>query len=1040
MGVRFGLLGPLHVLDGAGAPVDVGGRQPRVVLAVLLAASGRPVSVDVLADAIWGTETPSSAVGTLQSYVSRLRRRFGDAAPLTWDDTGYRLDVPADQVDFRQFERLAEEGRRLLDDGEPLAARDVLQRADDLWYGPALGELADLEAVTGLATRLDELRVAAAEDRMAAELLLGRHAAVVGTLTELVAAHPLRERVQQQLALALYRSGRQADALRALAAAGRTLREELGIEPSRPLQDLEAAILAQDPALDAPAPRPTAAGRGPVPAAVLSPWAGPRLVGRDPELADVLTALDEAARDARFVVIEGEPGIGKTRLADEVRTIAAARGCVAVWGRSDEGGAAPALWPWLPPLRALAERAGGGPAILAELLTGDAPTALGQAAVLQFDRFEAVAELLEHHGGEQPAVVLLDDLQWADTTSLELLAFLAARLRGGVLVVGTVRQLEVGRNDAVTDALSALARRPGTRRLALRGLSAEDTAAVVGASSGRTLPPAVAATIHARADGNPFYAIELSRLLDDEGGVGVEVPGGVGDVIRRRLVRLPAATVELLGVAATVGRDVKLDLLAASADRPLDEVVDLIDPAVAHRLLVDVPEQPLALRFSHALVRQVLLDDLTSLRRARLHLKVADAIEAAGAGVDDAEIVAEHLWQAASVGVGRRAAQALERAAEVAIHRVSYSAAERLLVKAVQLRRATGTTMEDHEAELAAIVRLLEVARALRYFHGASSLEVLDRAKELAERCGQRDTLLVLLWFEWSALATSVRRAEADALAQAYFALTERDPDPGVRAGGHEVLGVLSWGAGRIADACEHLDRAMALVEEAPPPTTAFDAEKVMVTNTFWAFNHALRGDLSPADAFAHFDRMIAEAPDRFTVASICGFGATTAISLGCWDETDRYATMGVQADPGAQFSFWVGQARMQQGIVRARTGDVDGALRLFDEGKALYTGIGARSAVVTFEATLAMNVAEQGRLDDARRLVASARAELDTRHELWNAAVVLMAEATVAHAAGEADVAAERLKTAVEVATDQGAMAFVARAEALADALVEVH
>jgi len=171
----------------------------------------------------------------------------------------------------------------------------------------------------------------------------------------------------------------------------------------------------------------------------------------------------------------------------------------------------------------------------------------------------------------------------------------------------------------------------------------------------------------------------------------------------------------------------------------------------------------------------VLLDDLTSLRRARLHLQVADAMVARGAGVDDAEILAEHLWRAVPVGVGGRAAEALERAAEVAVRRVAYAAAEDLLTRAVQLRRSTGSTLADEEAELRALFRLLEVARARRYFQGAAAPEVIDRAKELAERTGQRDLLLDLMWFEWSSRATAARTADSTPLAEAYQRLTRDD-------------------------------------------------------------------------------------------------------------------------------------------------------------------------------------------------------------------------------------------------------------------------
>lgn len=1023
--MHYRLLGPLEVVDADCRRVDIGGRQPRILLAVLLVAGGRRVTVDALADAIWSGEPPASATGTVQSYVSRLRRRLGPE-PLSWDDAGYQLDVPAEQVDARRFEALAEEGRTLLAAGHAEQARAVLQEAEALWRGPALADFADLEFALGPAARLEQRRLSAVEDRLAADLALGRHAAVIGELTELVDANPLREGLQVQLALALYRSGRQAEALRALAGARRTLREELGIEPGRPLQELEAAILAHDPSLE-PVPAPAPAAPAPP-----ERRPGPALIGRDHELGALVAALDESAGDARFVVIEGEPGIGKTRLADELRGLAEARGAVAVWGRSDEGGAAPALWPWLAPLRTIAAH-GAAPAAVAQLLSGEAPVHAGQERGAQFERFEAVATLLDAVSATRPVVVLLDDLQWADGTSLELLSFLAGRLRRGILVAGTMRQLEVGRNDAVTDALAAIARRPGSRRLQLRGLLPAATAAVLDAATDHAIPASVAATIHARAEGNPFYAIELSRLVDEEGGIAGEVPATVGDVVRRRLAGLPQATVDLLGVAAVVGRDVEMGLLARAADRTFDEVIDGLEPAVVHRLLVEVPELPAVLRFSHALVREVVLDDMTSLRRARLHLKVADAIESGGAGVDDAEILAEHLWRAAPVGVGHRAAEALERAAEVALRRVSYAAAEDSLRKAVQLRRATSTSPEHQEAELSAICRLLEVAKARRYFQGASDLDVLGRAKELAERSGQRDVLIDLVWFEWSALATSCRGEEAAPLAMELRRLTADDPRPEVRATGHQVYGVLCWGAGRISEAVEHLDIALDLMAQAGPPTDPFAMERTLVSNTFWIWHHIVVGDLTPEEGFARFDDLIAAMPDRFAVASICGFAATMAVTVGRWDETERYAGIGIEAGAGGQFAFWDGQFLMHRGIALAGRGQVEEGIASFVEGEDRYTGIGGRSAVATFRASLALQLVDHGRIDDAERWAQAARAELDAYNERWNEPIVLMAEAAVAGARGDAEGADELYSCAADAATLQGAHALARRALELA-------
>src|SRR5262245_51096422 len=305
--IHFRVLGRLEVLDQDGKPIDVGGRQARMVLTSLVLAEGRPVTADALIETLWGDDARASAGATLQSYISRLRRLLGDSAALLYDNAGYRLDVDGEAIDMSAFERLADEGRRLLDAGDPAAASAVLRDAEALWRGAALAEFAELDFARPTAVRLEQRRLTAVEDRFEAELRLGRHASIVDELEEWAAAHPLRERLTIELATALYRSGRQAEALRSVASASEHLREELGIEPSKPLRDIETAILAHDPALDAPAA--AGAARGSRVTLVELAVESNSFVGRNAELADITTALDESVHQGRFVIIEGEPGI-----------------------------------------------------------------------------------------------------------------------------------------------------------------------------------------------------------------------------------------------------------------------------------------------------------------------------------------------------------------------------------------------------------------------------------------------------------------------------------------------------------------------------------------------------------------------------------------------------------------------------------------------------------------------------------------------------------------------------------------------------------
>lgn len=218
-----------------------------------------------------------------------------------------------------------------------------------------------------------------------------------------------------------------------------------------------------------------------------------------------------------------------------------------------------------------------------------------------------------------------------------------------------------------------------------------------------------------------------------------------------------------------------------------------------------------------------------------------------------------------------------------------------------------------------------------------------------------------------------------------------------------------------------------------PPPEDAFGAEQYLVSHTFWLANHALYGDHTHDETFAGFDRLVALSPERVATASICGFAGATAAFCGRWDEVERFQRIALGADPNLQFAFWGGQLLMYGGMVKAWKGDVDGALASFAEGRARYTGIGGRSGLPTFTASVALLVAEHGRLADARLLVASARDVLETHGERWNEPVVLIAEAVVACHASDSAVATKRLAEAVAVADRQGAHALADRARRIA-------
>ncbi len=251
------LLGPIES-DRDGSPVPLGGPKPRALLAVLALESGRVVSVDRLVEALWPGDPPETASHAVQVYVSQLRKALGPV--IATRAPGYELELAPERVDVHRFSRLTQEGRAALEGGDPTAAEGALREALALWRGPALADFLYEPFAQAEIARLEELRTVAVEERIEADLALGRHAELVSELEALVQAQPLRERPRAQLMLALYRSGRQADALAAYRTARETLVEELGIDPGRELRDLEAAILRQDESLlleETPLARPS---------------------------------------------------------------------------------------------------------------------------------------------------------------------------------------------------------------------------------------------------------------------------------------------------------------------------------------------------------------------------------------------------------------------------------------------------------------------------------------------------------------------------------------------------------------------------------------------------------------------------------------------------------------------------------------------------------------------------------------------------------------------------------------------------------------
>jgi DNA-binding SARP family transcriptional activator len=698
--MEFCILGPLEArVDGR--VVDLGKGKERALLALLLLQADRVVSVDRLVDELWGEQVPGSAPKMVQIFVSQLRKQLPDGV-LQTRAPGYRLALGEHELDLHRFQQLASEGREALRDDRNEEAAEKLQEALALWRGPALAEFAEPFAdVEG--ARLAELQLTCLEDRIDADLASGRHNELVGELDSLVRREPLRERLRAQLMLALYRAGRHAEALESYQTFRHLLADELGIEPSSQLKDLERLILQQDPQL---APRRTSpplpvSGRLP---ARLAQAAATEFVGRDEEFHLLQGLLDGAATgDGAFVVIAGEGGIGKTRLIAELA--AQASQLPVLYGRCDEDEVTPfGLWAELltrpfdeTPDDELEAILGGHGSSLARLIPELRTRVPTLAAAVHGDPederrqlFAAVAALVEQLAERQPLLILLDDLHWADRSSLLLLRQLAgSETLGRVLIVGTYRDTELPDAHPLVELLADLERDRPAVRVALRGFDTSDLEALVATWRGGKLPPETVEALARETGGNPFFIKQLVRHLEElpEDGRPFMVPAGLRDVIVKRVARLPGGADRVLKIAALIGREFELDLLQGVAGLPEEQLLDVLDAAVQAGILVEVADTPGRYSFAHALLRTTLEQELTATRRARLHAAIGVAIE--GEHGDDLEGRLDELarhFAAAGSSEADRAVTYSVRASEHASARLAYDEAAAYVATALALR------------------------------------------------------------------------------------------------------------------------------------------------------------------------------------------------------------------------------------------------------------------------------------------------------------------------------------------------------------------
>ena len=1033
--IRIELLGTLRFLVGEQPLASVNTNRLQSLLAFLVLHAGAVQSREHLAFRLWPESSESQARTNLRQLLHHLRRALPVECSLLATDNltvHWRLDTGC-SIDVAEFEaavaRAADAGKA----SDFTTARDSLEEAARLYQDDLLPGLYD----EWLQPKRDQLRQQHVEvlSRLATLLEMANdYPAAIRHAARLVAADPLRETSYQLLMRLHIRNDDRGSALRVYHQCMRTLKRELGISPAIETQDLFTQALKSE--------RPPAAPVETPPYAATTPLA---MVGRTAEWARLLDCWTRVAQgDTHFALIMGDPGVGKSRLAEELFRYCARHGqaavararCYFAQGRLAYGPVAE--WLRAEPVRSareqlptpqLAELARVLPEVLVERPEMAPPRPLTES----WQRRHLFEALNAGFGkASKPLLLVIDDLQWCDADSFDWLhTFFRSEESSKTLVLGTVRPEEAGRDHPLANLVNALRGSGQLSEFPLAPLGVEEASSLAVQVAGRACDPGFLSSLYQATKGNPLFVVECVRAsLEDHAPEG-SVPPRVQAVIGARIAQLSPQAYELAGLAATIGRPFSFDLLAKATDWDEESLSRALEELWQRRIIDG--QGAGSYDYTHDLLREVAYSELSPIRQRALHRRVARALE---------ELYAPDLdgvsgWLAAHYDAAAMPEQAIRHyhaAASVARQRFADAEAAELLRRALRLCRDFPETARRDKDELELLVAL---GPALVTTHGYSMPEAgktYERGLLLARRSGERRHLFSLLSGAWLFHVVRGQLEESRKLGQDCVDWARLENATGAERAGRLLLGISQFHLGKLAASREQIQQAVPAYDDPPDPALELFAGpdvgvfcRAYLAHLAWQF-----GD--PEQAVAKGEESIAlarEISHPFSLAIALDYAAVLDVFRHDGKGALARATEASEICRKHGFAYYLAWAEIVRGWAIAVEGDAPAGLAELRHGLDSLKATGAELRLPFYYGLLAEACGLAGQTGEALANVASGFAFQSKNSEVWSAPDLHRIHGDVLLHTGDVSGAEASYRRAMESARQGGSRGFEMRAAA---------